>query len=522
MIPEPISFLSISAGLLTFVRTAILTLRSERQHWKGAENYLAEAARRLDHIFDDLDEWRTKWILPDPSNEEGVDYSVIFEYLWGKDWIKIKTYLDRIEQERKGFEPFLDKLKTKGLWSKGAAKINLAFGGREKVDNWLTNIKTNLDNLNLDSTNRFIKERAGNDSELRSDLKNGFTSDYVLERVTEFVLTELAKDTSHNSNKLFDACFEDKLNFKMKLMVDLFPTALSGKQDDPDKTRREAMFTALALLRNPPRENAHGLPLEFSFLIQTTHDTLFMRTLVRGLSKGVQNAKHTLSDAFEEVWKGKKSGSTFVTSKDRVWFRVTKDTRYAEDTTADNSTSVAELLDMSKYQIDSLLDRLRAKRAKLALLLAEFGLLFLKTGWMLGVCRCRLRKMTLGEAEEYMIRPGFGDRIANEADGVNSSPCWCRTVAKPPWRAHLPYLGLLIAEMVVCRPIIVHMSGDEPPTLHIDGEVQSIEDLTTRVRHRGGYNDYADAVKYCLESTVTAKDVEDSHFESYYEKVYWP
>lgn len=135
--------------------------------------------------------------------------------------------------------------------------------------------------------------------------------------------------------------------------------------------------------------------------MKRTHPT-FMGTKVHGSDVEVENLCNTMSLAFDHVWTGIGNVcSGFAT--EGVWFSVEKDSISNSGAIPDRSSSIDHLS-------NGLLAQPRAldpTRARLAYLLAEFGLLLLKTPWVLGICRCRLRRMTLSQREEYLIVPFF-------------------------------------------------------------------------------------------------------------------
>lgn len=263
---------------------------------------------------------------------------------------------------------------------------------------------------------------------------------------------------------------------------------------------------------------------------------------MHGSNKEVENLRNTMSLAFEHVWRGVGNGDTcsgFATQG--IWFTLKKDMTSDSGPVPDNSTSIRHITESKAGRRTCVLD---LARARLAYILAEFGLLLLKTPWILSICRCRLRCMNLSQKEEYLIIPSFArlppvergsvlethERVSgstartDESNGpaTTSQPCWCNRDPRPYGERHLPYLGLLLAEIATRKPVTVVKTANASPTIRIDGAETTVETLTNLIQRTTGSVRFTSAVQYCLASGLRPEEVQDCDLSEFYRKVFIP
>lgn len=538
-LPEALGIISFSLGIITFAQNGIRTIRTERDRWQRDASYIGLVEKRLESLGRATGEWRKRWIVPDFAADEQVDYSCVFAHIWGDDWVKITSSLQGIVGDIATLTPILTKFIRSGPRRvlRIGQKLNLATGGRDIIDGRLEALKSSLDELKCSSDTLFRDKWAGNNDQIRDDLST-IDDSYIRKRLSELVLLKLADTAGSVSQNLYSSCTTEQGVLSTILMIDLFPTiAIQGQQQlVRSRKRQENIFKALAL--------GGRISFTFNFLIKSRdHPTLYMKTNIQGLHNEIENSRNSLSLAFNEVWRGgPNKKSCFLWGG--TWFSVNKDSRNnIAGSVVDDSISVHETLTDNPPRLPAM----NTKRAQLAYLLAEFGLLFLKTQWMQGICRCRLRRMIVSHMPEYMIRPVYpvaedmtranGDAVAHNpsenapqedqlAGGVDDWRCWCqspRQSRRPFGERHLPYLGLLLAEIAICRPIhveaIIGMVGAHP-RLKIGGRERSNITIVEMVSHAAGSPNYSDAVQYCLNSEMRPEDVGDAQLKEYYDEVF--
>ena len=552
-LPEALAIISFSLGIITFVQNGVKTINLERHRWKNAEEYLAAVEKRLTDLEEKTREWRRRWIVPDFAADEEVDFAPLFECLWGdvgngsnengdghhqkpRDWKIISTDLAAMDSDIKAFNPKLTSFLKEGPNGRRAkffVKLKLAVGEREKIDETITALEAKLVNLKEDSDDLFreqmIRQEPDETKEkVREDLET-ISNRYIRERVCEIVLLKLADTAGNVSQKLYSSCMTEQSLLTTILMLDLFPTdkipPRSQEVSDSAK-RREAIFRAHALNKS--------ISFTFFLLMRNQHPNLLMKTKVEGLCTEINNSRNSLSLAFDEVWEGAPTEKVGF-SWEESWFLVS---RSYQGSVVDKSKAIKSML--KEYaQRSRVLD---TSRTQLAYLLAEFGLLFLKTQWLKGLCRCRLRVLMFSQSSpksEYIIKPGYqtvsdepdvangvaGEHGAQPAANVDDWQCWCQQLAGntyPFGQRHLPYLGVLLAEIAICRPIKVEANpgGGPVPQLKIGGRDKSIVSIIEMVLNAGGSYDYSRAVADCLQSQLSPDKVGEKELKDFYTGVY--
>lgn len=339
-------------------------------------------------------------------------------------------------------------------------------------------------------------------------------------------LVRLSIKTRELSQAFHEAWNRDRRDMVLDLELDFFGT-------DLPKERSKAISKFAA---------ANKLYFQVFAKANEQSQTIIKTVVHQDITLQITDCRRTFSEALQDVF-SRRADSAFDTPGDGPRYRVKES---LENTTFDSQCYRQFILGRA-----STVNDLRAEagqltaRIKLALDLVEAGLLFLKTSWFAGLCSCcvRLRQTGVSPSKAPLLRTGNVQHIRPHYATVQPGRCWCDPSMPPPISVgnnattnmiseHVRLLGVLLTEIATGRPVFdVQRSVQPDGTVVVRLEVVSgttpalhFEDLEKSLaRIRQATSDkYSEAVGYCLKSTKTPDQVEQSDIEDYYWEVLLP
>jgi hypothetical protein len=290
------------------------------------------------------------------------------------------------------------------------------------------------------------------------------------------------------------------------------PAERDGATNDEALIHLEALHNAYA--------SRDTKTLNFTFYMSNgDHETKYMRTRIRATNARTKNRRNTLGMAFSEAWNaGSDTKSHFA--KGGQIFSVTQAKKNpTDDPTIDKSTDLGTVLgEMPAGPMSH--DKMR-----IALSLAEFGLIILMTPWLSVVCRCTLRVLrqqppSNSNVDAEFLQAEYIFRLVSSQNANNPDTDWTCQCDRPYDDRALPYLGLLWIEMALGEAVTIQQNNRG--ACRIANMDLTIQDIDRRMLETSGSKSYCDAVRHCLTSDLRLNNVGAEELDTYIEKVYAP
>ncbi|KAI3325055.1 hypothetical protein HD806DRAFT_491829 [Xylariaceae sp. AK1471] len=551
--PEPFATFTAVLGIVNLLRTALRSLHEDATEWKNHPGW----SQNNRNIFKDHEEsfldWQRRWMVWIRDDD-------ILSLFWGPKWDKITEELKRIEEVFKTLAKILEEtnLENKGSVRKHIGRFWNTFVIRrtDEIEKALGKLERQITSLNKESNRAFFRHPTLRRLDSTEPIpETGPDNARIHQLGLSILLVRLAQDTSNKSNQLHSCALRDHRTLDMELELNHFrpdlkdmdrapriikgPTFLSGTSDAT--TRVEAVA-----------RSCDDSSLHYTFIIKelaTERDQLWLRIRATP-DPDVDFGYLTFLEAVRYIRDNRDSSGcrlTLSNNETRAWVREEIGHIRGEIT---SPKPLREVL-MTAPTRDA--PGFRIIRAHRALQIAEFGLLFFKTTWIGSLCSCTVREMRVTSKNEqdedealYILTLR---RLTQDAFDVPEAPvgeCWCRfkaagngddnTVLRLIRQFPLFSLGLLLIEVALSRPLNdIQIEGqvahESRIRLKYSGLIaQNNQPLLPRLkdlkeeldRDTDPASPLYPAIKFCIESRLSANTVNEGHLRDYFWNVIDP
>ena len=442
-----------------------------------------------------LEQWAEKWMIWDENEEEAL-----WHIFWGNgsDYTMVKRELNDIHRDCKELEDGIQHFRKRAL--------RYVVYKKPLTDDLLKDLDTRIKGLAVKADSAFRNKREGR---RRRDPED----QYIKDIGNRHRLLQLARQTTDNSNALFDSCTLAQTELCLELELNFFNSSLAGSREQAiSKSSRDGRlyFNFLTKLRSKP-------------------DDLVIRTQIHCAPAHEEDARPpptvhvAFRRAFEEMVNHRSRSHRFQAPGGHVY--SLKESQDPSLRGNENTTQYrALLLREAQAPPNGILFQQRRQdlmKMKLAFEVAECGLFFIQSSWFpLIVCSCALRHMQLSSGESYLLRV--------ETPLHHTTPpldlCWCRLdPTADPWRGlRLRYLGVLLIEIALRRPIYdVRLQANTELEFkrEANGQWESMLQIFALVQTATTGTTVRQVVEFCITNTWTTHEFD---LEMYYRHVFLP
>ena len=504
--PEPLSISMAALAIIGALNTALTSVESVYSNvktWKRAKLAIEDLRDKVNENNRSLVAWQEEWMAWE-------DDEPFCQFLWGKAWTDLREALNAIVIYSEELKDSLHKL----LKSSSSFSMKMKFVVVKK---------------------KYLKERTGELTDKVTRLQTAswelFCTEYrrpherrrntpsrpdIQIRGNLFQMVRLCLKTRDLSQTFHGACLRDRSDMVLDLELDFFGTDMA---DDRSKAISKA---------------AAKNTLHFKVFAKEREDRMTtVKTMVyQDSSLSEADCKRTFSGALQQVF-SQRTASAFD-DNDGFRYRVKE---VLSVRTVDSQCYRRQILSPNSALLPG--RPLLPEKIKLALDLVEAGLLFLKTSWFAGLCSCSVRHWQAENppGKAPLLRTGSVDHVQPHRANLHPTHCWCDPlVVLAPGSAvmsgmsdeHVRLLGIVLTEIMTGCPVLnvnkvpnaeieLEVVTGTPPAKHME----TLKDTLSRVRQATSER-CSEAVGFCLRSTKTPTQVENTDVEDYYWEVLLP
>lgn len=551
MVPEPVSLFTTVAGILNLVRGTYRSLQADTVEWKNYEAWAETRRKELRTLTDDVERWQRRWMVW--TDDEGL-----YDLFWGPESSEIRNDLTKLKAEIGRFTKRLNKSDPRGKSKVRVmgrkAKDTLAIHRGPQLDTALEKIQRRFKNLENDSDNAFLK--VPNRTDPLDPASTVLPASRI--RLVGFarILVRLALATSDTSDQLHYRALQDYGEVAMELDLDMFGLDIKCS----DRLPRPMASPSIAGLEHTV-DRSHAMAI--SAADSAIHYTFMVKHNIR---RQMWSRIRTTADP---IINESNSLRRYLTFGEAVIFITDGDPahNHCGVDLSNNQASVVVRSEIGNIQghipdseplrrvlntVPQQQNRAFAQiRAKQALQVAEFGLLFFGTTWIRSICSCNIRQLNVmttdGHAasdDQYRLTlrrlTPSSPYIPTDAVPANHDShrhaCWCvekgtDSQSRMSLAQDLPlfHLGLVLIEVVLSTPLLrveINEAPVEAKNLRLtykssgNQATSTLEDMRETLDGYG--EDVYDAIKFCVEipwSPGHARN--DDHWKRNLDDYYW-
>ena len=205
--PEPITILSITLGILGFLSTArnsIQTIHDDVKTWKKAKLTIEDLCASLDEHSQSLADWKEDWMIWEHDDP-------FCEFLWGENRTMIQDKLGQISKRSEELSISLQKLSRKS--NKTWIKIKFLFMKRKYLEECMTKLGQIVTRLHETARGHYRTKHGCRDTPKTEEIQ---LSGNLFQNV------RLCLKTRNLSQELHDACKRDPCAWVVDLELDFF------------------------------------------------------------------------------------------------------------------------------------------------------------------------------------------------------------------------------------------------------------------------------------------------------------
>ena len=511
MLPEPLSISMAALAIISALNTAVTSVESVYSNvktWKKAKLAIEDLRDKVNENNQSLVAWQEEWM----AWEEDEPFC---HFLWGKDWTRLREALNAILIYSKELRECLEKLLQSS--SSFSMKTKFVIMKKKYLKERTGELTDKVTRLHTTSWELFCTEyrrphERRRDTPSRADVQI---------RGNLFQMVRLCLKTRDLSQTFHGACLRDRSDMILDLELDFFGTDMA---DDRSKAISKA---------------AAKNTLNFKVFAKKRKDveTIVKTVVYQDSSLSKADCKLTFSEALQQVF-SRRTASAFD-DDDGFRYRVKE---VLSVRTIDSQCYRRQILSPNSTLLPDAAGRPPSpEKIKLALDLVEAGLLFLKTSWFAGLCSCTVRHW---QAEKLpgkapLLRTGSIDHVQPHRANLHPPHCWCdplvvltpgSVVMGEMSNEHVRLLGIVLTEIMTGWPVlnvrrdpnttngvVLDVVTGTPPAIH----TETLKDTLSRVRQATSER-CSEAVGFCLRSTKTPTQVENTDVEEYYWEVLLP
>ena len=508
MVPEPLSISMAALAIIGALNTAVTSVESVYSNvktWKRAKLAIEDLRDKVNENNQSLVAWQEEWMAWE-------DDEPLCQFLWGKDWTRLREALNAILIYSKELRECLENLlKSSNSISMKAKFVIMKKKYLKERTGELTDKVSRLHNTswNLFCT-EYRRQRPRRAEPSREDVQ-------VLGNLSQMV--RLCLKTRDLSQTFHGACLRDRSDMVLDLELDFFGTDMA---DDRSKAISKA---------------AAKNTLHFKVFAKEREDRMTtVKTMVyQDSSLSEADCQRTFSGALQQVF-SQRTASAFD-DEDGFRYRVEE---VLSVRTVDSQCYRRQILSPNSTLLPGAAGRPPLpEKIKLALDLVEAGLLFLKTSWFAGLCSCSVRHWQAENppGKAPLLRTGSVDHVQPHRANLQPTHCWCdplvvltsgSAVMRGMSDEHVRLLGIVLTELMTGCPVLnvkkvpnaeieLEVVTGTPPAKHME----TLKDTLSRVRQATSER-CSEAVGFCLRSTKTPTQVENTDVEEYYWEVLLP
>ena len=537
-------------GLYGTIRSGFQALEEDIYLWRKYETLISDIRNSSDKDYTDFKKWQDKWMLW----KEDTDRTTIqtpddfFTLFWEPRGLKdIQDRLRTIEKEAKEFNerllPYLSRTSTSRYRTISSKWDKIRFVAKEKrrLNGVLKRLRQNISGISTKADYHF-------NHKWHRD-QTGVSEEFIHRVGNCKRLLDLAVQSRPVCDAMYHHCQRSKGIYDLELQLNLLQdspyieSSPDAKRKYLDLSDKYAHSRAIATAADQKCLTFHILAVQSSapdtltrFRIRSEPEIEFHRC--------VKHLAQALGQAAQPNPNGRGRGhEIYFAENERTPYFKLQEVPPLADSFPTPSHRFRELLCISPaHGTEKKHPLSRAIVAKVALELAECGLLFLGTQWLIDICSCDLHcRLIPPPIEEYHCTIGTSNtrHIFPTWGSFTPQGCWCDT--HPPGTSrNLPLrrIGLLLAEIALGFPMLEERATN--PYLHRDKQLifacnqppavskGSLQEIAKQLKDTTDHQ-YWKAVEHCLSSAVNMPvDITGNEtsarrvLSEYYEKVLIP
>ena len=435
-LPEPVTIASVlmaTIGFFNTVRDGIQKIHDDSKSWKKIRNRCDTYGKQSKALHEKLIHWENQYMVWENDGD-------LFADLWGREWSAITDLLDEVHELLEKVSVDITSLTRP---TKGAAKGLRHTGKKCSYILWKQKpLEANLESLKglifqLEDLSR-TKFKSQHPNRAGRDV----TDAEIHEVGNAYQLVRLANATQSISDALYQPCLDAQQELHMNMELNFFGEDVANAESTDFAATRSKAISVSAKARE----------IHFTFLASKNPNPLTRTRLKNDPSIKPNDCYGSIIYAFNQMFERNVGTTaaigfrTFITGPLFSVREVRKD-----ETEALHPDSYQRfrtlLLDKQQYSAPFQRRHMDLTKIKAAFELIECGLLFLRTQWLSRFCSCGLRRRgATTKDHEYLLGAKFNQIKDQERY------CWC--TYRPHLDRPLRYLGLLLVEIALGRPVI--------------------------------------------------------------------